>query len=121
MFFKQKSTTLGATPVIAQNTHYQNKNGLKNMFVGVFLLTVFLIPLVFYPGQASLSYSMKIAFLSTLGTLSIVLLLLNILGTGEIEFPKTKIIAALFLLPLAALISSLVSGNIMSTVVGNVF
>src|SRR3989344_7050320 len=88
------------------------KNQMKSIFNLLFLVMVFILPLAFYPGLFNLSFAIKLAVVATAIALGIIALLLGVLSSGEITIPKAKIIWALALLPVAAIISSLFTGNV---------
>ncbi len=97
------------------------KGGLRSVLGGLFLILTFLVPLAFFPGIASLGFAAKISVIAILGALALIIFLLNVLGTGNIEFPKSKIISSLLLLPVVAIISSFFAGSVPNSIVGNAF
>ena len=95
--------------------------GSKNVFSVLYLLLCLLIPIAIFPGAPALLFASKLIVISSLGALLLIFYFLNTLNKGSIELPRTKIVFALLLLPLAALVSAFFTGSPMNSLVGNVF
>lgn len=93
----------------------------KNVNFVLLALITLLAPIAFYFGFPTLLFSIKLAVVSTLAILSLIIFLLGVLGTGEIEFPKSNIVLGSLLIVLVSFVSSIFSGNLSQSVVGNVF
>lgn len=85
------------------------------------LTLVFLTPIIFFPLVSISLYSAKIAFISTVVVVFIGTFLASTLSGGIIEFPKSKLLLALFLFPIIALLSSVFSGQIDKSIAGIAF
>lgn len=109
------------SPILEEQRPVVKKTGLMPMFAFIFLVAVFFVPLVVFSSIPILSFTSKLAVMSILLSLSLAVLLVDILRTGELQFPKSKIILLVFVIPLVSLVSALFSGNITNSIVGNIF
>ena len=107
----------------------QNSSGMPahtgNVLVkklGVILsVFVFLIPVFFMPVAGISLYVAKITLLATGLVAMFSVFLSSVLSTGVIEMPKVKYLIPLSLFAVIALISSILSGTIESSIAGDIF
>lgn len=107
------------------NIMEQNNPGSVSVLVkklGLILsVLVFLLPVFFVPVSGVSLYVAKIILLATGLVAIFAVFLSSVLSTGTIEMPKAKFLIPIAALALVALISSLISGSISSSIVGLVF
>ncbi|MDB5194329.1 MAG: hypothetical protein JWN50_343 [Parcubacteria group bacterium] len=77
----------------------------------VLLITVFLVPFFFIPSQSVTLDTAKTLLLVSGVFISLSLYLVSVVKKGEFEFPSTKALWAVILIPAAFLASALLSGN----------
>lgn len=102
------------------NQYFSNLN-FSNIFKWVLAITVLLMPVFFVPSTTFPLYSAKISILATLVVILCVLFLAKTLSSGVISIPKTKMLIPIALFPIIAFLSSIFSGNTMTSLVGDVF
>ncbi|MEK7634830.1 MAG: tetratricopeptide repeat protein [Patescibacteria group bacterium] len=106
-----------------QNT--QNSSGHGNVLVkklGLILsVFVFLLPVFFVPVAGIGLYVAKITLLATGLVAIFAIFLSSVLSTGAIEMPKVKYLIPIGAFALIAILSSVFSGSIASSVAGSVF
>lgn len=101
------------------------QNGSVNVLVkklGLILSGfIFLLPVFFVPALGVSLYVAKVTLLATGLVALFAVFLSSVLSTGSLEVPKVKFLLPIGLLALAALCSSIFSGNITSSIMGSVF
>src|SRR3989338_1903375 len=89
---------------------------LEKISLVFFLGTVFFLPIFFIPGM-SLVYG-KSVILTALVLLGFIFLILAILKSGTISYPKHLISLSVVILPLVFIVSSLFSGSVTNSIIG---
>lgn len=100
---------------VKSNSIYQK---LLRWFV---LGAVFLLPTFFLPATMMNLYSAKVAIFTTLGLLSFLVLLADLLVHGNVSFPKERMLWPLILVPIIATISAYFNGSFLKSFIGTIF
>ncbi len=104
-----------------ENTVENKKYSLNNISEYIIVGLIFLIPVFFVPSIFVSVFASKMILIITAIVLCVGMFLASTLSRGTIVFPKTKLLIPLLLLPLIAFISSVFSGSIMKSFIGDVF
>lgn len=85
------------------------------------IASMFLLPTFFLPVSMMNLYSAKVAIFATLGLLSFLVLLADLLVHGNVSFPKEKMLWPLILVPIIATISAFFNGSFLKSFIGTIF
>jgi tetratricopeptide (TPR) repeat protein len=104
-----------------QQTQTSPKLNFNRIFEYCLLALIFLTPVIFIPSTFISLYSSKLAFLVTVIVVFIAVFLAFTLSRGIIQIPKSKFLIPIAIFPVIALISSFFSGQMISSVAGQLF
>lgn len=92
-------------------TMFRERNAFLSASLIVLVLTVFLLPVIFLPSlSAPFQLTKTLVFMGGV-LLSLVLAILGWLKEGSLSFPKSLLLGVVWLLPIAYLLSALLSGG----------
>ncbi len=104
-----------------QNIQNSSKNVLVKKLGLILSVFVFLLPVFFIPVLGVSLYVAKITLLATGLVAIFAIFLSSVLSTGIVEIPKAKYLIPIGIFALVALLSSVFSGAIKTSIVGSIF